>query len=55
MRQTIVRDLVGLVGLLGIGTSAYFKDWQLAPGIMGALLLTAAVVGTIRSQKRPAK
>lgn len=54
MTENRVRGCLLLLGLSGIGVTAWLKDAELAPGIVGALLLAAAlgVFGAMRGPRK---
>lgn len=54
MIENRVRGLLLLAGIAGIGLTAWLKDAELAPGIVGALLLAAAL-GAFGARRGPRK
>lgn len=54
MSEQRVRGVLLLVGVIGIGVTAWLKDHELAPGIVGALLLAAAL-GLFGTRRGPRK
>lgn len=54
MIENRVRGFLLLLGMTGIGVTAWLKDSELAPGIVGALLLAAAL-GAFGARRGPRK